>query len=188
MKDYLRQAGILILMLFMLFSGVYLGKRDSVSAAAPTIQTTDTWLRGQTQTYQDALYQATRIYSKMPACTSYDLAADTARYAVAVDIPANVVAAEVEVESSCNPLAVSNRGAVGIAQVLPSAWSKEYDFSSLNLFNQSTNLQIATEILSSQVKQHGLRGGLEHYFGISPGSSAAAQYANKVLALAGERQ
>lgn len=127
-----------------------------------------------------ALYDASRVYGKF-GCGDFELAQLTARYAVRANLPANVVAAKVAVESSCNPLAISEKGAVGLTQVRVSVWRTQYDFARVNLMKPEDSLRVGTEILGALVAKHGLRDGLRRYNG---SGEETAEYADKILALA----
>jgi soluble lytic murein transglycosylase-like protein len=127
-----------------------------------------------------ALYSAARVYGKA-GCGDFALAEATARFALRAGIPSEIVAAKVAVESSCNPLAVSHKGAVGLTQVMPSIWKGSYDFSRVNLLNPEDSLRVGTEILAGLIAKHGARGGLRRYNGAGPD---AEDYAGRVLALA----
>jgi soluble lytic murein transglycosylase-like protein len=137
--------------------------------------------------FERAFFQAAKIYGKA-GCGDQQLAEMTAKHAVATGLPAAVVAAMVATESACSPMAISNRGAVGLTQVVPKTWSKQYDFTHINLLNPDENLTVGTDILSALVKEHGLRNGLLRYYGT--GNSGiyldGSGYAERVLALAGK--
>src|SRR6266566_8259292 len=77
--------------------------------------------------FQQAFFDAARTYGKK-GCGDKALAELTATVALKNQVPANVMAAIVGIESSCNPLA-NNGIAVGIAQVNVLAHKDEYDFS-----------------------------------------------------------
>lgn len=127
-----------------------------------------------------ALYSAARVYGKA-GCGDFALAEATARLALRAGIPAEIVAAKVAVESNCNPLAVSPKGAVGLTQIMPSIWRGKYDFATVNLFNPEDSLRVGTEILAGLIAKHGARGGLRRYNGAGPDAEV---YADRVLALA----
>lgn len=132
--------------------------------------------------YRQAFFNASRIYGKS-GCGDIQLAEMTAENSLKTGVPANVIAAVVSVESSCNPLAISNRGAVGLMQINVKVQSKEYDFSMINLFNSRQSIEVGTKILSGMIKQYGLKSGVAHYDGIGEEADA---YVIKVLALAGK--
>jgi soluble lytic murein transglycosylase-like protein len=129
-----------------------------------------------------AFFDASRIYGKK-GCGDVELADMTARNALRTGLPANLIAAVVGVESSCNPLAISKKGAVGIMQVNVAVWSEKYgNFRTINPFNPEEGMRVGCDILSANVKQYGLRSGVAHYDGVGP---EADEYGAQVLALAG---
>jgi hypothetical protein len=133
--------------------------------------------------YRQAFFDASRIYGKS-GCGDITLAEMTAENSLKTGVPANVIAAIVSVESSCNPLAISNRGAVGLTQVNVKVQSEKFaQFRAINLFNPKENMQVGTQIMAEMIKQYGLRSGISHYDGVGPEADA---YVIKVLALAGK--
>jgi hypothetical protein len=75
------------------------------------------------------------------------------------------------VESSCNPNAVSDKGAVGLMQVNRHIWSH----STQELRDPYANAEIGSEILARYVQAHGLRDGLRHYNGLGDDGSYGAK-------------
>jgi hypothetical protein len=149
-----------------------------VYASTPVTET------GLNQTeFRKAFFDAARIYGKA-GCGDVDLAEMTAKHALRTGLSANIVAAVVAIESSCDPLAVSNRGAVGIMQVNVKVQSEKFDnFRQINLFNPEQGMSVGTDILAGMVKTWGLKAGVSHYNGSGPEAEA---YAVKVLSLAGK--
>lgn len=94
-------------------------------------------------------------------------------------ISVRVVAADIRVESSCNPRAVSKAGAVGLMQINRHIWK-----TGKNLFNHEANIELGTKILAENTHRYGLRNGLRRYFGVTEGSDASDKYAAKVLLVA----
>lgn len=134
-----------------------------------------------------AFFEAAKAYGRA-GCGDLDLAELTAKHAIRTGLPAGVVAAKVATESTCNPLAVSYKGAVGLTQVMPRVWASKYeDFRTVNLFNPDQNMRVGTDILGELVKKHGLRGGLQRYLGTgaTDGYSTPNSYADRVIKLAG---
>lgn len=131
--------------------------------------------------FQQAFFDAAKTYGKK-GCGDKALAELTAQVALKNNVPANLMAAVVGIESSCN--AYANNGiAVGIAQINVLVHKDEYDFSKINLFNPKENMEVGGEILAKAIKVWGLRSGVAHYNGQGP---KAEQYAVDVLALAGK--
>jgi hypothetical protein len=85
-------------------------------------------------------------------------------------------------------LRLDNRGAIGLTQVVPRQWNKQFDFTKVNLLNPEENMQTGVSILSGLVKQYGIRSGLIHYYGTgSDGVSlGGVGYADKILQLTGK--
>jgi hypothetical protein len=131
--------------------------------------------------FQQAFFDAAKTYGKK-GCGDKALAEMTTQVALKFSIPANLMAAIVATESSCNPLA-NNGQAVGIAQIYVEAHKTEYDFTKINLFNPAENMEVSGEILSKLIKTWGLHVGVARYNGSGP---RAEQYARDVLALAGK--
>lgn len=108
-----------------------------------------------------------------------------ASYARRHNLPPRLVAAQIVVESSCQPSVVSPAGATGLMQVMPSVWRQ---YSRAELMNPEKNIAAGTEILGHYCGHAGsYRGGLRLYFGATTGSDQADIYADKVLAIAGRR-
>jgi soluble lytic murein transglycosylase-like protein len=150
----------------------------------PVYASTSTMETGFNQAeFRKAFFDASRIYGKA-GCGDMDLAEMTAKHALRTGLSANLVAAVVAIESSCDPLAISNRGAVGIMQVNVKVQSEKFaQFRTINLFNPEQGMSVGTDILAGMVKTWGLKAGVSHYNGSGPDAEA---YALKVLALAGK--
>jgi len=103
-----------------------------------------------------------------------------AQAAIRNHIPARIVAADIVVESGCRTNAKSKAGAIGLMQVMGSI----YRVPRKRLLNPKENVNIGTRILAQKIHKYGYRGGLARYFGLTPGSSASAVYATKVLNIA----
>jgi soluble lytic murein transglycosylase-like protein len=137
--------------------------------------------------FEKAFFQAAKVYGKA-GCGDQQLAEMTAKRAIETDLPPAIVAAVIASESTCNPMAVSNRGALGLMQVVPKIHGKHYDFSKINLLNPEQNMQVGTDILSTYVRQYGLKSGLRHFYGTGDSGIYldGTGYADRVLALAGK--
>jgi soluble lytic murein transglycosylase-like protein len=137
--------------------------------------------------FQSAFFEAARVYGKA-GCGDQKLAEMTARHAVETGLPSQLIAAMAASESGCNPQAISSRGAVGLTQIVPKIWSKEFDFTKINLLNPEQNMQVGTSILSKLVKDHGIKNGLARYYGTGWDDIGlgGAGYAAKVLTLTGK--
>lgn len=135
----------------------------------------------QNVTFRKAFFDAARIYGKS-GCGDMKLAEMTAENSIRNQVPANMIAAIVSVESSCNPLAISGKGAVGLTQINVKVQASAYDFAQVNLFNPEQNMDTGTKIMASMIKTYG-RSWVSHYDGIGPDADA---YALKVQVLAGK--
>jgi len=131
------------------------------------------------QQYSEAQDAAARVYEAHGCDPQW--AEATARAAVDYHVPSRLLSALVFVESSCNPDAVSKRGAIGLTQVNPQVWH----YSSDDLHDPETNLRAGTRILASYIQQSGLREGLHRYNGLGDPSNT---YSNRVLLVAGYRR
>ena len=153
-------------------------------APAPAVQVQQ---EDRSPEFEKAFFQAAKVYGRA-GCGDQQLAEMTAKHALETGLPPAIVAAMIATESTCNPLAVSNRGAVGLTQVVPKVWSKRYDFSKINLLNPEDSLAVGTTILADQVKLYGLRNGLHHYYGMGDSgiNLDGSGYAERVLNLAGK--
>lgn len=117
-------------------------------------------------------------------CSS-SLAHITAVNAVANGISARLSAAVIIVESSCQQYAVNKQsGATGLMQVMP----KVHHLPRSKLFDRDFNIWFGTRYLAGLVHQFGPEAGLANYYGVTPGSSAAWNYADHVLIVAGYRR
>ncbi len=134
--------------------------------------------------FRKAFFDASRVYGRA-GCGDSLLAEQTARSSQRTGLPANIIAAEIAVESTCDPLAVSRDGGVGLLQIMPKLWAGKYNnFRDKNLLKAEDSMQVGTEILSDNIRQYGLRQGIRHYNG---SGEAAELYAAKVMQLAGAR-
>src|SRR5271157_2960095 len=114
-----------------------------------------------------------------------ELSAPTAVFATSNHLPVRVVTAVVIVESSCRPRVINPRsGATGLMQVMP----KMHRASRKDLLDRETNLRVGTHLLAQLIHQYGLEEGVASYFGITPGSDAAYDYAYHVLEVAGYKR
>ena len=128
---------------------------------------------------------ATEQTFRVFGCGLDTLPLSTAKAARDHHVPARLVAAVVVTESSCRPDAISPAGAVGLMQVNTRVWN----YTRADMFDPDRNLNAGTQILAGYIRQSGnVRDGLRHYYGISEGSSASDEYADKVLSLTKGRQ
>jgi soluble lytic murein transglycosylase-like protein len=134
--------------------------------------------------FRKALFDASRVFGRA-GCGDADLAQMTARAAIRTGLPGNVIAAEIATESTCDPLAVSKDGGVGLLQIMPKIWASKFDnFRDKNLLKAEDSMEVGTTILADNIKQWGLREGIRHYNGAGP---QAEMYAIRVMSLAGAK-
>jgi soluble lytic murein transglycosylase-like protein len=111
--------------------------------------------------YMTALSYALKIYECSDDTVTFD-----------------ILNALIVVESSADHRAVSDRGALGLTQIMPNIWNYDYE----TLLNPYQNIEIGAEILKYYVKRHGLQGGLSAYN--SGKKDRALAYAHKVRLIA----
>jgi soluble lytic murein transglycosylase-like protein len=90
-----------------------------------------------------------------------------------------LLTALIVVESSANHVAVSNKGAIGLTQVMPTIWNCETQ----ELLNPYRNIEIGSTILKHYIDRYGVKGGLSSYN--SGRKNRALRYARYVLTVAG---
>lgn len=162
--------GIVVIFALGFFAGE-LRARPPIPKVVPILDTT---------LYDNAVFDAAKVFGRVAGCGTLDLAKKIARQSVAQGVPANLIAATMCVESHGDPLAVSNKGAVGLMQIRIVAHKTEYDFKTQNPFDADVSLQIGTQILKAESAQ-GWRHAVLRY------NADDAAYADKVLQLAGIR-
>lgn len=128
--------------------------------------------------YQRAEESAGRVLVANGCSAAY--AAQAGRAAVDNGMSPQIVAAVVFVESSCNPDAVSPRGAIGLMGINRHVWRHP----ARELRDPEANTQIGTTILAGYVRAHGLREGLHRYNGLGDETST---YSARVLQVAYRR-
>ena len=133
---------------------------------------------------QDAL-DAARVFRAISDCHNASLSDIVARAAHIRGLSPRVVAATIVVESSCKSVVLSRSGAIGLMQIDRHTWPQ---YSRQELLDPARNVEVGTTILASYVRQTGsTREGLKRYFGVTPGSTASDDYADKILARASRR-
>jgi hypothetical protein len=180
------------MILVMLFGIVRYGTAPSLRAT-PTAPITHAAVVDQpmylTKQYAASLDVA-RVFGRTQGCADAapKMINDIAAEAVKDNIDARVFAALIATESSCDPMAVSSRGAVGLMQVNIKVWKTRFDFTTVNLLNPAENLSTGGKILSDMIKQYGISGGLHHFNGM--GSDCAGcdpGYSERIMNLAARR-
>lgn len=135
--------------------------------------------------------EVAKVFGRSQGCqdASLDFIQDVSTAAIHADLDPKLVAAEVAVESGCNPLAISSKGAVGLMQVHVKTWQGKYNFATVNLFERRQNLAVGTKVLGDYVRQWGLKEGVHRYNGMGVGCDTCdSQYSSKVLTLVGGKQ
>ena len=89
-----------------------------------------------------------------------------------------LLTALIVVESSANHIAVSNKGAVGLTQVMPNVWQCQEE----ELFDPYKNIEIGSKILKYYMDKDGVAGGLSSYN--SGNKNSSQRYARNVLKVA----
>lgn len=74
-------------------------------------------------------------------------------------ITPELLTALIVVESSANHIAVSEKGAIGLTQVMPTIWQ----FNEQELFNPYINIEAGSGILKHYIGKYGIKGGLSSY-------------------------
>lgn len=100
------------------------------------------------------------------------------REATRVGLTPELVMGVIQIESSFNRYAVSNRGARGLMQLMP-FWIKEIGHPTDDLFNPATNLRYGCLVLRNYLKRS--KGELDLALRMYHGSIEEAQYAHRVL-------
>jgi hypothetical protein len=89
-----------------------------------------------------------------------------------------LLTALIVVESSANHVAVSNKGAVGLTQVMPHIWQYQRN----ELLNPYKNIEVGSKILKYYIDKHGVEGGLSSYN--SGNKRTSLRYARYILRVA----
>jgi hypothetical protein len=107
-----------------------------------------------------------------------------ARAAIDHGLEPRIVAGVIVVESSCNPLAVSPVGAIGLMQINQRVWKH----SRRELQDPEANIRIGTRILADYIRPRGVRAGLVRYNGLGTDCTYCdAGYTTHVLYAANRR-
>jgi soluble lytic murein transglycosylase-like protein len=130
---------------------------------------------------QRATKQSARLYRAYGCPVIY--ARLTAENAMADGLPVRLVTAVNIVESTCRPHIISNKGAVGLMQVMP----KLHHLSRQALMDPNTNLREGTRILARLVHTYGMEEGLARYYGLIEGPDPW-DYSYHVMEVAGYTQ
>lgn len=129
-----------------------------------------------------------KVLGRSPACWNVEpeIIYAIARGAFHAELDPETVAAIVAIESGCNPLAISSKGAVGLMQVVPRVWKNEFDFTQVNLFNPYQNIRVGTNIMGRLTQQHGHMEAIRRYQGTGTGPGVNLNYTKDVKKLEGK--
>ena len=156
---------------------------------APQCVTASVLPSEQTTREYVAALDVARVFGRSQGCAEAkpELITAIAVEAVKDNLDAHILAALVAVESACDPMAVSKRGAIGLTQVMPKIWQSKFDFSgSVNLLNPTDNLRAGAAILGDLINHYGVSQGVRRYQGTGTDcASCDDNYVPKILALAG---
>lgn len=186
MINYLRQhmhgyARILLTLFVGYFIGTVTTSQKPVQERTKEVKQIDPF---DVPTFKKSFFDAARIYGRAE-CGDVLLAEQTAQASAKTGLPANVIAAEISVESHCDPLAISHDGGVGLLQIMPKIWASKFDnFREKNLLKAEDSMDVGTTILADNIKQFGMRQGIRRYNGSGPDADV---YAEKVMTLAGAK-
>lgn len=170
--------------------GLVINHGQEVDAAPAVVQVVRPVLDPTNKQF-DAALDVAGVFGRSQGCTkaSPKLITDIAEESIKDNLDPKILAATVAVESACDPMAVSRRGALGLTQVMPKIWSSKFDFEhSVNLLNPQDNLHAGATILSELIKQYGVSEGIRRYQGLGEDCPTCDNaYVPKILTLAGGR-
>lgn len=138
--------------------------------------------------FSTGLFEVAKVFGRSyGGCQNAD--ADFIKYvndtAVKAGIDPRISAATIAVESGCNSYAISNRGALGIMQIMIPAWKDKFNFEDINLLNAKDNIRVGDTILAGLIQQYGTSEGIRRYNGLGVGCpSCDGMYTAKILTLA----
>ena len=121
-------------------------------------------------------------FSRVPDSVSKEIADEILQISKEENISPELIMGIMQVESSFNPLAISNKGARGLMQVMP-AWAKKFELEKVSdLHNIDTNIECGVRVLKIHIDESkgSLTKGLYHYVGKSD------SYAGKVYQAMGQ--
>jgi hypothetical protein len=137
-----------------------------------------------------AVIAVAKVFGQVEGCKKTDagfigMVAETAK---AQGLSPALLASVVAVESACDPLAISSRGAVGLTQIRLAVWKDKYDFGGRdNPFNPADNLRVGSTILQELIKAKGVKGGVRAYQGTGKDCPTCDdKYTSKIFQLASQ--
>lgn len=172
----------LVIAVVILFLAVRPGKDESICLGDRLKPTTPELLYSSWTT---GPIDVALTFGQISGCreASHELIIEVSEAANRANLDPKLGAALVAVESRCDTLAISNRGAVGLTQVRPSVWKDKYDFQKVNLFNHCENLKVGFTILADLIRDNGAYEGIRRYQGTGPNGDP--NYEDKILKLTG---
>lgn len=183
---------LLLVSAVVVFAGIRIQSKHRIPPAVIPAVIVQTPALDQTNQQYIAALDVARVFGRSPGCAEADAAliGKVATEALRTGLDSRILAATVAVESSCDSMAVSRRGAIGLTQIMPKIWKGQFDFEhTINLFNPNDNLHAGATIESGLIKQYGLAEGIRHYNGTGTDcADCDSNYVPKILALAGRRQ
>ena len=130
--------------------------------------------------FNRAVRVSTRLYQQYRC--SGDLADITAEVAMQYNLPVLLATAVVIQESGCHATAKSKAGAIGYWQIMP----EMHGVSRTALYDRDTNFHTGAKLLAYLIHRfRSIDEGLANYFGVTPGSDKAYDYAYRVQEIAG---
>lgn len=104
-------------------------------------------------------------YPTIPSILSEEMAKQIVRLSFEEKISPELIVAIIQVESSFNPMAISNKNARGLMQVMP-MWAKEFKLKKVcELHNIDTGIRIGIKVLKIHIQEQNgdLSEGLYYY-------------------------
>lgn len=114
---------------------------------------------------EERLYWGRVVAANNPSLTMFeihDIGSAILKYSAEHELPPNVIAAIIKVESSGRVAAVSPKGAQGLMQVMP-FWKEELGIDG-TLFDIDNNIRAGTHIMANYIKKHGYKEGIAKYY------------------------
>lgn len=150
---------------------------DKLSKRLEGIKDQDDLLRRDIYLYID------KKYKLVPNTLAKDIAFNVVKFSKEYDISPELIVGIIEVESAFNPMAISNKKARGLMQLMPE-WAKKFNLQDVTDFHDvDTNIKCGIQVLKIHIKDDGngnVTKGLYHYVGKS------SSYSDKVYMAMGK--
>jgi len=150
---------------------------DKLSKRLEGIKDQDDLLRRDIYLYID------KKYKLVPNTLAKDIAFNVVKFSNELDVSPELVVGIIEVESRFNPMAISNKSARGLMQLMPE-WAKKFNLEDPTDFHDvDTNIKCGIQVLKIHIKDDGkgnVTKGLYHYVGKS------SSYSDKVYMAMGK--